>query len=157
MRRPKTSRQYETIPKSRVKAKKSRYEETFIDTENGIPFESEDITPLYTEEVTPNIPENESTDEKLSNEEPLAINDFNEEYSMDTDDYIMEEEVSIEDIDDSYRPLLDIIEEEVLVNSDVLEKESSDFKGFDGEYGPYFPNFTSAMIFIWITKHMICE
>jgi hypothetical protein len=66
------------------------------------------------------------------------------------------EEVSIEDIDDSYRSLLDILGE-VSMDSDVLEEESSNFEGFDGEYGPYFPNFTSTMIFIWITKHMICE
>jgi hypothetical protein len=69
------------------------------------------------------------------------------------------EEVSTENIDDSYsRSLLDIVdEEEVSIDSDVLEEESSNFEGFDSEYGPYFPNFTSTMIFIWITKHMICE
>jgi len=27
---------------------------------------------------------------------------------------------------------------------------------FDGSYGPYFPNFTITMLFIWVTKHMIC-
>jgi len=32
----------------------------------------------------------------------------------------------------------------------------ADFKAFEGEYGPYFPDFTSTMLFIWITKHMIC-
>ncbi|CAB4392750.1 unnamed protein product [Rhizophagus irregularis] len=76
---------------------------------------------------------------------------------MDIDDNYIIEEVSIEDIDDSYRPLLNVMEEEVPVDSDVLEEESPNFKGFDGEYGLYFPNFTSAMIFIWITKHMICK
>jgi hypothetical protein len=79
-------------------------------------------------------------------------------------DIIIEDEeiddVSIQDIDDSYRSLLDIVEKEVLADSDdddILEEESSDFRAFDGEYGPYFPNFTSTMIFIWITKHMICK
>ena len=67
------------------------------------------------------------------------------------------EKVSIEDIDDLRRSLLDIVKEEVLTDSDVLEEESSSFEGFDSEYGLYFPNFTSAMIFIWVTKHMICE
>ena len=32
----------------------------------------------------------------------------------------------------------------------------ADFKAFEGEYGPYFTDFTSTMLFIWITKHMIC-
>jgi hypothetical protein len=73
---------------------------------------------------------------------------------MDIDNYVTEE-VLIEDINDSCgRSLLDIVEE-VSANSDVLEEESSNFKGFDSEYGPYFPNFTAAMLFIWITKHMI--
>lgn len=81
------------------------------------------------------------------------------EHDMDVDSnyQLSVEEISTEDIDDSYRSLLDIMEEDVSVNSDVLEEESSNFKGFDSEYGPYFPNFTSAMIFIWVTKHMICE
>ncbi|CAG8553066.1 8312_t:CDS:2 [Gigaspora rosea] len=43
---------------------------------------------------------------------------------------------------------------EVSINS-VLENMFSDFKGFDSEYGPYFPNFTSATIFTWVPKHMV--
>ncbi|CAG8786354.1 2250_t:CDS:1, partial [Racocetra persica] len=31
----------------------------------------------------------------------------------------------------------------------ILGNMFSDFKGFDGEYEPYFPDFTSAMIFTW--------
>jgi hypothetical protein len=73
------------------------------------------------------------------------------EYDMDIDNS------QPSDIDDSYRSLLDIIEGEVSMDSDVLEEVSSSFEGFNGEYGPYFPNFTSTMIFIWINKHMICE
>ena len=56
-----------------------------------------------------------------------------------------------------YKPLLNTEEEEFFEDYDLLEEESSDFKGFNGEYSPYFPNFTSAMLFIWITKHMICR
>ncbi|KAF0538289.1 hypothetical protein F8M41_007974 [Gigaspora margarita] len=40
---------------------------------------------------------------------------------------------------------------------DVLEDMTTEFEGFNSEYGPYFPNFTLAMIFVWITKHMISE
>ena len=82
-------------------------------------------------------------------------NDDDSNYQSSDIDII--EEVLTEDVDDSYRSLLDILEEEVSMDGDVLEEESSDFEGFDGEYGPYFPNFTSTMIFIWITKHMICK
>src|SRR5579883_2357785 len=31
------------------------------------------------------------------------------------------------------------------------------FQPFDGEYGPYFANFTEQMLFLWVTKHMICK
>lgn len=44
-------------------------------------------------------------------------------------------------IDDSYRSLLDVMEEVPVNTRNVLKEESSDFKGFDGEYSPYFPNF----------------
>ncbi|CAG8724668.1 2397_t:CDS:2 [Funneliformis caledonium] len=54
-----------------------------------------------------------------------------------------------------YKLLLNTKEEEFFEDYDLLEKESSDFKGFDREYDLYFPNFTSAILFIWITKHMI--
>ncbi|CAG8773304.1 4981_t:CDS:2, partial [Acaulospora morrowiae] len=62
------------------------------------------------------------------------------------------EENSINDIleEDSIDNML---EEELI--DDVLEEESFEFEGFDSEYGPYLLNFTSMMLFIWITKHMI--
>ena len=31
------------------------------------------------------------------------------------------------------------------------------FQPFDGKYGPYFANFTEQMLFLWVTKHMICK
>ncbi|CAG8746635.1 12539_t:CDS:2, partial [Funneliformis caledonium] len=46
-------------------------------------------------------------------------------------------------------------EVKILEDYDLLEGESFGFKGFNGKYGLYFPNFTSAMLFVWITKHMI--
>ncbi|KAF0483285.1 hypothetical protein F8M41_023229 [Gigaspora margarita] len=37
----------------------------------------------------------------------------------------------------------------------LFESQSQSFEGFNGEYGPYFLNFTSTMLFLWITEHMI--
>ncbi|CAG8551810.1 4733_t:CDS:2, partial [Scutellospora calospora] len=51
------------------------------------------------------------------------------------------------------RLLIDIIEENP-TNDEILE-ESSEFRGLDREYGPYFSNFTVAMLYIWSTKHTI--
>ena len=36
------------------------------------------------------------------------------------------------------------------------DNDSSD-SSFDGEFGPHFLSSTSASIFAWITKHMICK
>ncbi|CAG8700082.1 4161_t:CDS:2, partial [Funneliformis caledonium] len=47
--------------------------------------------------------------------------------------YVSEHDIE-EYIDDSYRSLLDIVDEEVSMNNDILEGESSNFKGFNGEY-----------------------
>ncbi|CAB4428340.1 unnamed protein product [Rhizophagus irregularis] len=144
MRRSKTSRPHATIPKLRVKAKKSlSYEESSIDDmENNIPFKDipddniEDSV-ISPDNVDTNMSENELAYEKLTNEESDSTDKnstekINEESDyMDIDDNYIIEEVSIEDIDDPYRPLLDATEEEIPVDSDVLEEESPDFKGFD--------------------------
>ena len=41
--------------------------------------------------------------------------------------------------------------------SQKVADESASFDPFDGNYGPYFANYTEQMLFLWITKHMICE
>ncbi|CAG8803027.1 30428_t:CDS:2, partial [Racocetra persica] len=42
-----------------------------------------------------------------------------------------------------------------LVNNEILEEKSTEFEGFDKEYRPYFPNFTSFALYVWITKYII--
>ncbi|CAG8707767.1 7733_t:CDS:2, partial [Cetraspora pellucida] len=51
-------------------------------------------------------------------------------------------------------PLINDIEED-LVSDKILEEISLEFDGFDGEYGSYFPNFTSAALYVWNTKFTI--
>ncbi|CAG8801246.1 35063_t:CDS:1, partial [Racocetra persica] len=43
--------------------------------------------------------------------------------------------------DFNHRLLIDTVEE-YPINDEILEKESSEFEGFDKEYRPYFSNFT---------------
>ncbi|CAG8725332.1 4655_t:CDS:2, partial [Ambispora leptoticha] len=43
--------------------------------------------------------------------------------------------------------LIDDIEEDP-INDEILEETSSEFEGFDGEYGTYFSNFMSAALYI---------
>ena len=39
----------------------------------------------------------------------------------------------------------------------IFKNTSDDFKGFESQYESYFLNFTSAILFFWSTKHMICK
>ena len=102
---------------------------------------------------------------KESEQQTLEHEDTNnvEDHVSINDEVLDERDDEHDDECDNDGPLLDIEEVsesslvDVPLNDDILEEESSNYKGFDGEYGLYFPNFTSAMIFIWITKHMICK
>ncbi|CAG8713014.1 15007_t:CDS:2, partial [Cetraspora pellucida] len=50
--------------------------------------------------------------------------------------------------------LIDNIEEDPVSNK-ILEEIFSEFDGFDGEYGLYFPNFMSAALYVWNTEFII--
>ena len=41
-------------------------------------------------------------------------------------------------------------------NAKTYDEASQNMNLVNGAYGPYFPNFTVTMLFIWVTKHMIC-
>ncbi|CAB4405420.1 unnamed protein product [Rhizophagus irregularis] len=58
-----------------------------------------------------------------------------------------------ENIDEyeSFENISDSDSENIFENSSLLNSS------FDGEFGPYFSSSTSASIFAWITKHMICK
>ena len=110
--------------------------------------ESEDETQGNEEMDTDESDVEESEDEAQENEE------------MDTDGSDVEEAL----IDDEHRE----DESENASQEEMNEGEDSDieeilvdereksFKGFSGDYGPYYQNFTSMMLFLWISKHMIC-
>jgi hypothetical protein len=41
--------------------------------------------------------------------------------------------------------------------SQKVADEPASFEPFNGEYGPYFANFTEQMLFLWVTKYIICK
>ena len=51
--------------------------------------------------------------------------------------------------------------ENVLIDDNLFTQRIADgpafFNPLNGEYGPYFANFTEQMLFLWITKHMISK
>ncbi|PKC54996.1 hypothetical protein RhiirA1_446940 [Rhizophagus irregularis] len=172
MKRSKNSRLYVPTPKLRVRATRklraTEEDKSFI-SDNISGHDNTDDIPEYNDtEYISNFRGNtgeaeslpEMTNEEFKQQLPEHNMDINDNYQpSDIDTTDTTEEILMKNIDDSHRSLLDIVEEDEeddsMNNSDVLEEESSNFEGFDSEYGPYFPNFTSTMIFIWITKHMI--
>ncbi|CAG8608405.1 7757_t:CDS:2, partial [Dentiscutata heterogama] len=93
------------------------------------------------------------------NYDEFNISDMNSTYDNESLSDILDvvensdDESDILDVVENSDDESDILEE--ALETDILEDMSSDFEGFNNKYGPYFSNFTSAMIFIWITKHMI--
>ena len=83
-----------------------------------------------------------SNDEDVSNNEDVST-----EGNVSTEeDFSTEEDVSTNGDD------CDIQDSE----SDIAD-EPADFEPHNGSYGPYFGNFTQQMLFLWVTKHMICK
>ncbi|CAG8578446.1 2378_t:CDS:2 [Funneliformis caledonium] len=81
-------------------------------------------------------------------DENLNEYDMNIDSSYQPSDIDDIEEFSTEEINDMYRSLFDIIEEEPLENSNILEDELKSFESFNSEYNPYFPNFTLTILFV---------
>ncbi|GBC32802.2 hypothetical protein GLOIN_2v1880882 [Rhizophagus irregularis DAOM 181602=DAOM 197198] len=170
------TRVYASIPKLRVRAtNKQRDDEYGISSisNNVLAYSRPENANLLSEESTvSHIPLLNDEQIQLLNDVEVASVNYNNEVLNDGDNEILvnngndvldNSEPIFNAMDEEFvgngEPLLDIVEdsepeEDPLINAEILE-ESSNFKGFDGEYGPYFPNFTSAMLFIWITKHMI--
>ena len=87
-----------------------------------------------------------------------------EEYSTDSKEELDDNNLEDGNYDDSeevedYNELfigIEASEKREKVKSTVVDESHSFFEGFHGKYGPYFQNFTSTMLFTWISKHMIC-
>lgn len=78
------------------------------------------------------------------NSPPFLDNDIAEEDEMDD----MDEMDTQNNGDDE--PLLFDFE------SKIIEEQKLD-TSYNGDYGPYFPNATTFMLFTWCTKHMISK
>ena len=89
-----------------------------------------------------------SNDEDVSNNEDVSTDeDASTEGNVSTEEDFSTEEDVLTNGDDC-----DIQDSE----SDIAD-EPADFEPHNGSYGPYFGNFTQQMLFLWVTKHMICK
>jgi hypothetical protein len=87
--------------------------------------------------------------ESNTDKDEMSRNYSDAESSIDESDLIMvqEPEDEEEQLDDDY-----VIETEQI----ITDEAQSSFEGFGGQYGPYFSDYTSMMLFTWISKHQIC-
>jgi len=125
-------------------------ETSSINTDNAVNFftdsagasvNSEDL-----EEVSIN---NDNLEDISSNEDDVPEKD--DDFSSHDDDFSSHEDDDPENDDDfsqndDYNP-----------STQKMADGPEPFQPFDGEYGPYFANFTEQMLFLWVTKHMICK
>ncbi|CAG8725218.1 33869_t:CDS:2 [Gigaspora margarita] len=93
----------------------------------------------------------------------------NIEYSNKNNDILINDGNSEDSSKDKYNNLEDISDSPEDSNEDDDFRDNNNdfkdisidtdgpvsFKPFNGEYGPYFVNFTKQMLFLWVTKHMI--
>ncbi|CAG8594107.1 16144_t:CDS:2, partial [Racocetra persica] len=111
-----------------------------------------------------NEAENLSTSGYTSSNEIIEVLDgFDIDTMYDIIDYEQLPDIIDASVDSEESDIIEVSLNEALENSDesdltdvdMLEDMTSNFKDFSNKSGLYFQNYTSALIFIWVTKHMI--
>ena len=98
-----------------------------------------------------NLPRTEDDSDNSDDSLPLIEDDNNNE-----DNLPLTEDDS-DNNEDNLPPTEDVNDD----NNDgrlpqtIEDEPNAHFEPIQGEYGPYFSNFTEQMLFFWITKHMI--
>ena len=118
-------------------------ETSSINTDNAVNFFSNSADASVNSEELEDISINNDNFEDISSNE--------DDVSEKDDDFSSHEDDDPENDDDfsqndDYNP-----------STQKMADGPEPFQPFDGEYGPYFANFTEQMLFLWVTKHMICK
>src|SRR5256714_8145236 len=121
-----------------------------INTDNAVNFFSNSAdASVNSEELEDVSINNDNFEDISSNEDDVPEKD--DDFSSHDDDFSSHEDDDPENDDDfsqndDYNP-----------STQKMADGPEPFQPFDGEYGPYFANFTEQMLFLWVTKHMICK
>src|SRR3989440_8892783 len=118
-------------------------ETSSINTDNAVNFFSNSADASVNSEELEDVSINNDNFEDISSNEddvPEKDDDFS---SHEDDDPENDDDFSQ---NDDYNP-----------STQKIADGPEPFQPFDGEYGPYFANFTEQMLFLWVTKHMICK
>src|SRR5438105_3938565 len=132
-------------------------EPSSINTDNAVNFFSNSADASVNREELEDISINNDNFEDISSNEddvPEKDDDFSshdDNFSSHDDDFSSHEDDDPENDDDfsqndDYNP-----------STQKMADGPELFQPFDGEYGPYFANFTEQILFLWVTKHMICK
>ena len=132
-------------------------ETSSINTDNAVNFFSNSADASVNSEELEDVSINNDNLEDISSNEddvPEKDDDFSsndDDFSSHEDDFSSHEDDDPENDDDfsqndDYNP-----------STQKMADGPEPFQPFDGEYGPYFANFTEQMLFLWVTKHMICK
>ena len=125
-------------------------ETSSINTDNAVNFFSNSAdASVNSEELEDVSINNDNFEDISSNEDDVPEKD--DDFSSHDDDFSSHEDDDPENDDDfsqndDYNP-----------STQKMADGPEPFQLFDGEYGPYFANFTEQMLFLWVTKHMICK
>ena len=166
--------------RTRINTNPSRQESRSIRTRSNNPYlnRSQKIMPApsrYNNEsgrnsnqnlnVSPFQQENYLEDDNFLQDESLLEDESHlEEERFFRDESHLEEERFFRD--ESFLEEESLLDEESLLEEDEISfenfqskliEERNTHEFYSGEYGPYFPNATTFMLFTWCTKHMISK
>ena len=132
-------------------------ETSSINTDNAVNFFSNSADASVNSEELEDVSINNDNLEDISSNEddvPEKDDDFSsndDDFSSHEDDFSSHEDDDPENDDDFFQ------NDDYNPSTQKMADGPEPFQPFDGEYGPYFANFTEQMLFLWVTKHMICK
>src|SRR5438128_4580855 len=126
-------------------------ETSSINTDNAVNFFSNSADASVNSEELEDVSINNDNFEDISSNEDDVPEKDDDDFSSHDDDFSSHKDDDPENDDDfsqndDYNP-----------STQKMADGPELFQPFDGEYGPYFANFTEQMLFLWVTKHMICK
>ena len=131
-------------------------ETSAINTDNTVNFFSDSADASINNDDLEVSINNDDLEDISSNEDDDPENDdafsSNEDDSPENDDAFSSNEDDSPENDDDFSQNN---------NDNPFTQKMADgpelFDPFDSEYGPYFANFNEQILFLWVTKHMICK
>jgi hypothetical protein len=104
--------------------------------------------------------DNNDSDNNNSDNNDSDNNDSDNDDSDNNDDGLSENDIftlnsSNDDIDDHVTLLQTESDDNDSLPQTIEDEQNARFEPIQGEYGPYFNNFTEQMLFFWTTKHII--